>query len=66
MTKQKTIERLCALTDFVAKIRFNHAIPADCFCGFNDSKHHTTDEAVIEYIERAVHDRVSADRVEPE
>lgn len=57
MTKEELLKRYCVLGGLVTSTRFNHDFAADCFCpdiAMYTGDRWRTDEAVIEYIEKAV------------
>jgi hypothetical protein len=71
LTKQQVIERFCALGWEVMNLHFKFERAADCFCGSkrdylmqrkdDDFRY---DEKVIEFIERAVSEKLDRDALE--
>lgn len=61
LTKQQTIERLCALTDKVNE-HFNYQHQMDCFCGLNklhQIHEYRNDGFVLDFIEEAVKEKLT-------
>ena len=63
MTKEETVERLCALCTEVNERKFNHGIYSDCFCkgSIMPDKYFEMDEKIIIYIEKTVRDSILKD-----
>ena len=63
MTRQEVMERFCALSAKVGRVKFNHMKSCDCFCGNTDKGMvYSFDESIIEFIEEAV-DKKLGERV---
>lgn len=53
ISRDKVIERLCALLSEVNSIKYQWSVASDCICNESDNNYRM-DEEVLEYVEQAV------------
>jgi hypothetical protein len=53
LSKDKVIDRLCALLSEVNTVKFRWSVSSDCICGESD-ENYRMDEEVLEFVERSV------------
>ncbi len=62
MKKQEVLERLCALCTLVADQKYDHKIPADCFCGIRSESFFDFHPEILAFIENAITEKLKGER----